>query len=60
MQIERDEQYRVIRFSKNETRDYGTMLGQDVLEMIKNCEYNSMVDMWFTKNAKYGYSINRR
>lgn len=53
-----EELYRVVRYDADgKIRDYGILRGDEIYPILKPCRYDKELDMWFSRNAKYGISL---
>ena len=60
MKIDSKKVYKVEKYSSSDCKEYGNMTGDVVKEMLKGYEYDEILGMWFSKKAKYGYSITEQ
>lgn len=57
MTINSNKIYEVVKYTENQTFDYGMLTGKDVKSVIGTAKYDEETEMWFTPKATIGYQI---
>ncbi len=57
MKIDSNKLYKVKKYTAKTSSDCGVLSGEDVNNILKGYEYDDLLDMWFSKKANIGYSV---